>query len=244
MFKTKINTTALHNVVKAMAAVIDESIFVVSPDGMESRAVDASNASLCEISIPKDVFIEYSITECEFGIDLNRFVEIISMADKNGEVEMALNPDTHKLDISMSGLSYTLSLLDPSTMRKVPQVPELNLPSQIVLPTSKFKQGVKASGMVSDSTTIGVKDNTFYIESKGDSDCIRVDIPESELISIVSAEVSGTYSLDYLSDFSKGIGTTQEITISIGRDLPLLIDFSPYERCDVTYLLAPRIDPM
>jgi proliferating cell nuclear antigen len=183
------------------------------------------------------------VSDAELGIDLRRLIELIGMAGKDDTIKLDLDEHTHKLRISMGGLEYTMALIDPVSMRKSPNVPELDLPAEIKVSSNKFKQMVKAAGMVGDNMTIGIDEETVYMEAKGDSDAVRLDITEGDLVSLKSAHVSGTYSLDYLNDMSKGIGAASEMTINLGRDLPMVIDFSPYPRCDVIYLLAPRIEP-
>lgn len=243
MFDVTIKTDALVASVRAMSAIIDEACFEITPDGIVARAVDPANSAMVSIDIPKKVFTEYDATEAELGIDLARFIEILGMSEKGGEVELKLNSETHRLDISMDDLSYTMSLLDPSTLRKSPQIPELNLPAEITVSATAFKRMVKAGAMVGDNMWFGVQDNAFFMEADGDGDNVRLDLTEPELISIVSADVKSMYSLDYLSGISKGIGTSSEVVINLGRDLPLVIDFSPYDGCYTTYVLAPRIDP-
>lgn len=243
MFDVTISATALQTTVRALAAVVDEATFVINEDGLSAKAVDPANAALASITVSEGAFIEYDVSDAELGIDLRRLVELISMAGKDDTIKLGLDDHTHKLSITMGGLEYTMALLDPSSMRKSPDVPELALPAEIKLSSSKFKQMVKAAGMVGENMVIGVTGENVYMEATGDSDTVRLDLVTEDLISLVSADVSGIYSLDYLNDMSKGIGASSEITIGLGRDLPTLIDFSPYPRCDVTYLLAPRIEP-
>jgi len=220
MFDVTISAPALQSAVRALAAIVDEAKFVVNNDGVSANAVDPANAALSAITISEGAFIEYNVSEAEIGIDLRRLVEIISMAGKDDTIKLGLDEHTHKLSITMGGLEYTMALLDPSSMRKSPSVPELDLPSLIKLSSSKFKQMIKAAGMVGDNMTIGVAGENVYMEATGDSDNVRLDLVTEDLISLKSADVSGTYSLEYLSDMSKGIGAASEITINLGRDLP------------------------
>lgn len=243
MLDITISAIALQSVVRSLAAIVDEAIFIIDEEGISANAVDPANAALSAMTIPEASCIEYSATEAELGIDLRRFIEIIGMAGKDEDISLHIQEDTHKLLIVTGGMSYTMALLDTVSMRKSPKVPELQLPVEIVLPGSTFKRIVKAAGMVGDNMTIGVDGENAYMESRGDSDVVRLDLTGEDLISLKSADVSSMYSLDYLDDISKGIGTAGEITINLGRDLPMVIDFTPYPRCDVTYLLAPRIEP-
>lgn len=243
MFDIVISAPALQSTVRALAAIVDEAIFVVTKEGVSANAVDPANAAMSAITISEGAFIEYDVSDAELGIDLRRLIELIGMAGKDDTIKLDLDEHTHKLRISMGGLEYTMALIDPVSMRKSPNVPELDLPAEIKVSSNKFKQMVKAAGMVGDNMTIGIDEETVYMEAKGDSDTVRLDITTEDLISLKSAQVSGMYSLEYLNDMSKGIGAASEMTINLGRDLPLVIDFSPYPRCDVMYVLAPRINP-
>ena len=88
MFRAVIRASALRPCVFAMAAIVDEAVFKIDSKGMGSNVVDAANASTVSIAMPETAFIEYDVTEAEFGIDLNRFVEIIGMAEKDDEIEL------------------------------------------------------------------------------------------------------------------------------------------------------------
>ena len=52
-------------------------------------------------------------------------MDLLGIADKNDTVQMELEEGNHKLLIDVGGLSYTLSLLDPSTIRAEPRIPQL-----------------------------------------------------------------------------------------------------------------------
>ena len=222
MFKAVISTDVLQNAMKAMSCIIEECIFEITPNGLAARAVDPSNSAMVSIDLRSDAFTQFEADECELGIDLPRLVEILAMSDKSNDVNLEIDPDTHRLNIEMGGLSYTLSLLDPSSMRKSPTVPQLELPAQITLSGTEFKRMTKAASMTGDHMRIGVEGDTFFMDAKGDTDSVRLELTQSELIDLKPADVSALYALDYLSDMSKGIGNVSEIVINLGRDLPVV----------------------
>lgn len=243
MFKTTLNTDILQSSIKALSAFIDETRLMVTPDGMSATAVDAANAGMTSINIPSTECTVFDATDAELGIDLARFNEILGMANKSNEITLELNGYTHKLGITFDGFVYTMALLDPSTLRKAPNVPQLDLPAEITIEGSAFKRMVKAASMMGDYMMMGVQDDTFFMSATGDSDKVRLDLSGSELIGLKSADVSSLFSLDYMVDIGKGIGAAKEIVIHLGRDLPMVLDFESSDNCDVTFVLAPRIDP-
>lgn len=241
MFNATISADILQSSIRAMSALMEECVFKITPDGMSARAVCPANASMCAIDLPSEVFSVYDVTEAELGVDLQRFIEILGMSEKNSDVTLELDEDTHKLNITFGGFAYTMGLLDPSTLRKSPDIPQLDLPAEITIEGAAFKRMIKAASMMGDHMMMGVLGEMFFMSADGDSDKVRLDLSGSELIGLKSADVSSLYSLEYLTDMGKGIGSANEIIIHIGRDLPVNIEFESSAGCEVVYILAPRI---
>ncbi|MFZ2410380.1 MAG: DNA polymerase sliding clamp, partial [Candidatus Methanoperedens sp.] len=136
-----------------------------------------------------------------------------------------------------------MSLLDPSSIRKEPKVPTLDLPARVVIRGEDIKRAVKAAEKVSDYMSMGVKDGVFFMEAEGDTDKVLVEMTKDQLIDIQPAEAKSLYSLDYLSDMSKILGKTGEVTIDLGKDYPLKIRLKLAEgHGEVSYMLAPRVE--
>ena len=242
MFKAIINTDVLQSSIRAIVALMEECRFDITPDGLSAKAVDAANASMCSIDIPSSEFIQFDATDAELGIDLTRFNEILGMAKKDGNIELELDEHKHKLVLRFDGFEYTMALLDVTTLRKSPNIPQLDLPAEITLSGAAFKRMVKAASMMGSHMMMGVEGETFFMAAEGDSDKVRLDLTGEELIGLKSADVSSLYSLEYLMDMSKGIGAAGEVVINLGRDLPVVVEFESSKDCAVTYVLAPRID--
>jgi len=242
MLKASISSDVLQSSVRAISALIEECMIKINADGLTMAAVDPANAAMVDTHIPSSAFTHFGADESEIGIDLRRFLEVLVMSEKGGDVNLEIDPETHKLNIDMNGLSYDMALLDILSMRKSPDIPQLDLPAEITLSGSEFKRMIKAASMTGDHLRIGVEGDTFFMLAKGDTDEVRLDIPKDDLIDLKPADVSSLYALDYLVDISKGIGNVGEIIINIGRDLPLCLDFEASKDCPVCYILAPRIE--
>jgi len=244
MFKAAINAEVFKDAIEAVASLVDEAKFRLKPDGISARAVDPANVAMVAFDLTAKAFDSYEATEGEIGIDLARFMDILGMAAKEDKLELNLNEETRKLEIRTGGLAYTLSLLDPSSIRKEPKMPSLELPAKIVLNGSELRRAVKAAEKVSDHMALGVAGKTFYVEAEGDLDKVRLDIPESSLISLKSTgNVRSLFSLDYLNDIVKTMGKAEQVTIDLGTDYPVKFTFSiAGGNGTVMYLLAPRIE--
>jgi proliferating cell nuclear antigen len=167
------------------------------------------------------------------------------MADRGENVTLELDEENHKLKIGVNSLSYTLSLIDPSAIRKEPRVPELDLPAHVILPGAHLRKAIRAAEKVSDHVVLGVTDDPedqFYMEAKGDIDSLKLNMPGAELLGLKPGKARSLFSLDYLSDMSKAIGKAQEAKLELGVDYPLRISFKLGQGVEINYLLAPRIE--
>jgi proliferating cell nuclear antigen len=242
MFKAVINAEALRDAIDAVSSLVDEVKFSLSEKGLELKAVDPANVAMVSLVVRPDAFDYFKATTSEIGIDLVRLSDVLSMADKGENIQLELDEENHKLKIGVGSLSYTLSLIDPTAIKKEPRIPELDLPAHVTLPGSELRRAVKAAEKVSDHVILGVSDESFYMEAKGDIDSLKLKIPGTELLGMKPGEARSLFSLDYLEDMSKAIGKANEVTLEMGIDYPLRVNFKLGQSIDISYLLAPRIE--
>ncbi|HUW67410.1 MAG TPA: DNA polymerase sliding clamp, partial [Candidatus Nanoarchaeia archaeon] len=212
MFKAIIESEKLKETIEAVSSIVDEAKINLTPDGLSIRAVDPANVAMVDLTLKPGAFEEFTATDGEIGVDLNRLNDILGMAEKAETVELELDEETHKLVVKMSGLTYNISLLDPSSIRKEPKVPKLDLPAKIVLAGAELRRAIKAAEKVSDHMCMGVDGDIFYLEAEGDSDRMRLDMKKDQLISLDSGDARALFSLDYLSDMIKSAGKSNEVT--------------------------------
>jgi proliferating cell nuclear antigen len=243
MFKATINAELLKDAIASLAVIVDEVRFRMKPEGISVKAVDPANVAMVTFELGSSAFDEYSADECEIGIDLNKITDLMGITDKGDTVRIELEDENHKLLIDVGGLSYTLSLLDPSTIRAEPRVPQLDLPAKVVMNGNDLRHAVKAAEKISDHMLMGVSGDTFYMEAKGDTDQVRLEMGRDQLIDLKSGEASSLFSLDYLINIAKPTNKVNEVSLSLGRDFPVIIDFEIANGAGrISYLLAPRIE--
>ena len=163
MFKAVISAEKLKDSIESISTLVDEARFRLTANGISVRAVDPANVAMVSFDLAKDAFDSFEATEGEIGIDLTKLNGIMEMADKNDNIELELDEASHKLIVRMRGLSYTMSLLDPSSIRKEPKVPALDLPARIVIKGEDLRRAIKAAEKVSDYMSMGIKGNVFFM---------------------------------------------------------------------------------
>ncbi|SES79662.1 monomeric archaeal DNA polymerase sliding clamp [Methanococcoides vulcani] len=243
MFKATIDAYLLKDSIETLSVLVDEARFRISPEGIAVRAVDPANVAMVSFDLATDAFEDFSGDDCELGLDLSRVTDILAVADRDDKVHMELDEDAKKLMIQIGGFSYTLSLLDPSTIRAEPRIPQLELPAEIVLNGKDLQKAVKAAEKISDHMLLGVEGENFFMEAEGDTDRVKLTMSRDQLIDIKANDTRSLFSLDYLSDIIKPASKSNEVTLHLGKDFPIKINFSIANGAGtIGYLLAPRIE--
>ncbi len=243
MFKAIIDVNLLKDSIESLSVLVDEARFRISPEGIAVRAVDPANVAMVSFDLPASAFDEFEADDSEIGMDLSKVTDILSVIDKKENIMMELDEMSQKILLKIGGLSYTISLLDPSTIRAEPKIPQLDLPAKVVLNGMDLRKAVRAAEKISDHMILGVENDLFYMEAEGDTDSVRLNMTRDQLIDLKPGDARSLFSLDYLSDIAKPASKSNEVTLLLGQDFPLMINFAiPNSDGKVGYLLAPRIE--
>jgi proliferating cell nuclear antigen len=258
MFEAKIDAGVLRECIETITAIVDEGKLKIAEEGLKLRAVDPANVAMISFELQSDVFDEFrfaakeaesgaedtseSKAETEVGIDFVKLLGILGIGGRE-EVELELDEHAQKLFTKMGSLAYTVSLLDPSSLRKEPKVPELEFPVQVIIETEEFRRTIRAAEKIGDHIVLGVDGEVFYMETEGEMDKLRLGLRKEQLIHLTPGTLHSLYSLDYITAMSKGMSHAENITLNLGKDYPLQIDFEVAGgKGKVSYLLAPRIE--
>jgi len=177
-------------------------------------------------------------------VNLDRLNDIAGMADSGQLINMELDEETRKLHIKIDGLEYTLALIDPDSIRQEPDIPDLDLPTEIVTEASELQRGIKAGDMVSDHIRLRSEHDSeeFYISAEGDTDDTNLTLTREDLIDLVPGDSDSLFSLDYLQDMVKAMPKDVAVTLELGEEFPVKLHFDYADGTgNATYMLAPRI---
>jgi proliferating cell nuclear antigen len=244
MFKAIVSAETLTDALDSVSVLVDECKIRLEDDGLEIRAVDPANVGMVDLRLAADAFESYETDGGVVGVNLARLEEFAGMADSGQLIELELDEETRKLHIQIEGLEGTLALIDPDSIRQEPDLPELDLPAEIVLEGADIDRAVTAADMVSDHIALGVDadDELFYVDAEGDTDDVHLELGAADLIALTPGDARSLFSLDYLKDMNKAIPKDAEVTMELGQEFPVKLHFDIAEGYGkVTYMLAPRI---
>ena len=244
MFKAIVSASTLRDALDSVSVLVDECKIRLNEDGLSIRAVDPANVGMVDLSLDSAAFESYEANGGVIGVNLARLEDIAGMGNAGDLVHLELDEETRKLHIRIDGLSYTLALIDPDSIRQEPDIPDLDLPARIVVEGNQLDRGITAADMVSDHINLRVDEDaeTFHIEAEGDTDDVDFEMGPDALIDLEAGPADSLFSLDYLKDMNKAIPGDAEVAIELGEEFPVKLHYEFAEGMgNVTFMLAPRI---
>ncbi|HEX16910.1 MAG: DNA polymerase sliding clamp [Thermoplasmata archaeon] len=243
MFQAKIKAETLKKMIDIVSPLVNEVKLNVSPKGISLRAVDPAHVAMVDLEIKASAFEEYKAEDMELGIDLDKLGSVMKLAGAGDTVQLEFDEMSNRLIVKIGNLVRKIGLIDTTGMTE-PKVPNLNLPAKITVKASDLYQGVKASEAVSDHIALLANRDFFELFAEGDTDTVNLRLPKDLLIDLDAPEkCRSLFSIDYFSSMIKPVKGDQPLTIYLGNDNPVKLEFEFADKnARATYLLAPRIE--
>ncbi|MES2155322.1 MAG: proliferating cell nuclear antigen (pcna) [bacterium] len=243
MFKAKVKVEVLTTVLNAVSTLVDEAKIQLTPEGLNLKAVDPAHVAMVDLSLGKKAFAEYKATDMDIGVDLDKLKDILKLAGGQDTIDIEYKEDAHKLVFKIGHVTRRMSLVDTANIND-PKVPNLNLPNQVTVLARELKNGIRASEAVSDHIALVAHGKSFELLAEGDTDQVHLKLEGDDIIKIQAPDKSRSlFSLDYFSNMAKVVGDASAITLHLGSDYPVRIEFDIADGAGhIVYLLAPRIE--
>jgi len=243
-FAAIVTAGTLQEYIEPVAALVDECKIHLAPDSLSIRAVDPANVAMVEARLDADACESYEADGGTIGINLDRFEDVIGFGDSGDLVHLKLDEATRTLDVAVGSLDYTFALIDPEAIRQEPDLPELDLPAEVVVEGAQLDDMATAADMVSDHVTFGVDTSRdeFFADAQGDTDDACVAYDRDDCIDLVTGTAYSLYSLDYVTDIVGAMPDEAEIRVALGESQPATFNYDLAEgRASVSTMLSPRI---
>jgi proliferating cell nuclear antigen len=243
MFNAKIKSGIVKEIIDVTSPLVNEAKFNITSKGITLRAVDPAHVAMVDLELKSSAFEEYKADEMELGIDLDKLSGIMKLANADDSVSLEYDEDSNRLVVKIGNLVRRMGLIDTAGMPDS-KVPHLELPAKAVVKASELSKGVRASEAVSDHLALSIDKDSFELFAEGDTDTVNLKLPKNLLLELhAPGKFKSLFSIDYFSNMIKPVRNEDPITINLGNDNPIRVDFDIAEKNGhVTYLLAPRIE--
>ena len=248
MFEGMIEKATLEEVMRAAHAIVTESRVLIDDKGWHIKAIDPANVAMVVVDVPPDAFYKYELKlegeeekekkGMEIGISIDKMVEILRSVGRDGNISLAVK-DT--LFMEFGNFTFSMDLYDPSSIREVKKVPEIEFTSEVIMDGEAFRRAIEAAKRLSEEVSLSVKNDTFTVKAEGESMSMEMNLREDELFDFEAGDAHSSFSLDYLTSMAR-VFTNTEVVIKLGNDVPVEISGKIADgSVAVMYLLAPRI---
>lgn len=243
MFQAKVKAEILKGIVDVVSTIVDEAKFNVNAKGVTLKAVDPAHVAMIDLRIEKSAFEEFDADETELGIDLDKIREVLRLSRSGDVISMAQDEDRNRLVINVGNVTRRMNLVDTTGMSD-PKVPNLSLPAMIAITAEELQKGIKAAESISDHIALTATPEGFEMVSEGDTDSVSLKLSKDLLVSLDCKEnVRSLFPLDYFSNMIRAIPAGTVISMNLGNDYPVKMEFAIADgKGTVNYLLAPRIE--
>lgn len=238
----KIEQKTLDAYISILRALVPECRLMITADGWNTATTDTANVAMVLATLPKTAFEEYTEGgNDEIGMDVSKWSDMLRvMKDPKSTITID-RKDTGKIGISDSAYTYTHVPLDPNTVRKRPNVPGINLPAVIVISPAELAEAIRAMAVIGDKVRLTAGKDGLELAAEGDTDKLRKVLTGKDGSKLPDKPVSSLFSLDYLKDISRAMKDAGSISVCVGQDHPVRLDFE-IAGISASFLVAPRIE--
>ncbi len=243
MFRAKVKSETLKSIVDIVSTLVDEAKFNVNSDGFSLKAVDPAHVAMVDLEVGKGAFEEFAADDTELGVDLDKIKEVLRLARAGDVINIEQDEERNRLKIDVGNVSRRMNLVDTTGMSD-PKVPNLSLTTRLSVAAEELQRGIRAAESVSDHIALSATSQEFEMFSEGDTDTVSLKLDKDSLVSLESEEdTKSLFPLDYFSNMIKAISGSTVVSISLGSDYPVRMEFDIADgEGKVGYLLAPRIE--
>lgn len=227
--------------------LVAEASIDMLDNGLLLEAVDPAAVAQVRTMLGEGAFDEYETSGGTMGVNLSRLSDGVSLADKDAPVSLSLDTGPRLLLFS-NGLEFRMGLIDPDSIRQAGDLPDLDLPVSVTIAGNKLSRAIRAADMMESCETVQFRSDpdapTFIIAAEGDTDEMHEEFTGDDLLDATIPETAASlFSLDYLKDVIKPIDNETEVTLNIGTEFPVEIQYRHADdSMTTTVLVAPRIE--
>ncbi|MFB6075646.1 MAG: proliferating cell nuclear antigen (pcna) [Candidatus Aenigmatarchaeota archaeon] len=249
MFKaTLTDISLLKDSISTISEIIGEGLFKVDEDGISLKAADRSMVAVVDFNLKSEVFDEYECDdETAIGVNIENLLEILKRGSGSDSLTLELVEDKNQLKMTMKGnstRSFSLPLLDISE-GETPETEQLDFDANLSIESDILKQGINDADIVGDSVILKANSSQFIMTTDSDNSSVEVTLDKDSegLMDLESEEeVRSRYPLEYLKKMIKASKISKTVSLKMGPDFPLKLEFSQPEKVSMSFVLAPRVE--
>jgi len=236
--------------------LVTDANFDCSSSGVALQAMDSSHVALVSLLLRSDGFEHYRCDKTlTLGINLNSFSKILKCSGNDDVVTLKAEDATDSLTFMfesakqdrISDFELKLLNIDSETLG----IPDTEYQSQVKMSASEFQRICRDLTILGDTVVIAATKEGVKFSVKGDLGTGNVtvcptsdiDTKEDDKTSIeLNEPVTLSFALRYLNFFTKATPLSGAVTLSLSKEVPLVVEYKIEEMGYIRFYLAPKIE--
>ncbi len=242
MYLKTVQAIAFKSMLEVLKEIINDVNVYFDSSGMKIVAFDVARVTLVYVKLDAENFEEYSCpSDVVLGINVSNTFKLLKSIS-NCDILTITNTDeslviTVSNETKKSTSKFSIRLLDLN--EDLLEIPEGNAENQheTVIPSIDFQKIVRDMSNIGSELLIKRRGNTVEFACEGDFAEKQTTIEQSDN---VEDEISGTFSLKYLSMFTKATILCPLVQIIQESDeTPIIFKYTIANLGDLRFYLAP-----
>lgn len=258
MFEARLVQGALlKKILDATKELVESANWDCSSNGISLQAMDSSHVSLVALLLRSDGFEPYRCDRnINLGINMTNMTKIMKCASNDDVITISSetdSPDSINFMFESKDQDrvseYSMKLMDIDAEHL--GIPETNHEAVIKMPSSEFQRIIRDLHTIGESVTIKVDKEGIKFSANGELGEGSVNLKQSssadekedeQIVIDLQESVELSFALRYLNMFAKASSLSDSVTLSMSKDVPLVVEYRIGEMGYVRYYLAPKIN--
>ncbi len=232
-------------IIASMEKVLDEGVFIATPQGLSFRALDPSRVVMIDLMYPSDAMLKYELEtdEVEFGVSFGTLVKVLRRARKNDELELQISDSS--IDIIFLGRGvrrFRIPQISLSIER--PPEPRISFTVTAKMMATVFRESIRTLEPIADTLRVQASEDKFIMRGIGDIESAELEF-SLERQSLLDLEVesndTSNYALEYFSQMMQAAQAAETATFKYAGDAPARVDFEYLGGGRLTFYVSPTL---
>ncbi|KAK3596376.1 hypothetical protein CHS0354_036926 [Potamilus streckersoni] len=256
MFEARLVQGALwKKVIDAIKDLLTEAKWDCNSTGITLQAMDSSHVSLVSLNLRAEGFDTFRCDRnLSMGINLSSMSKILKCAGNDDVITIKTADDADTVTFVFESQNnekvsdYEIRLLDLDTEHL--GIPETEYSCVVKLPAGEFQRICRDLSQIGESVVITCTKEGVQFSASGDlgtgniklAQNASADKEEEAVVIEMNQAVTLTFALRYLNFFTKATPISNQVTLSMSQDVPLVVEYKVADMGYLRYYLAPKME--
>ncbi|KAL3647343.1 hypothetical protein CASFOL_008311 [Castilleja foliolosa] len=245
----------LKKILESLKDLVNDANFDCSATGFSLQAMDSSHVALVSFLLRAEGFDHY---RCDrnlmMGINVANMAKMLKCASNDDIVTIKADDGTDTVTFMFESPSqdkiadFEMKLMDIDSEHL--GIPETEYEAIVRMPSAEYARICRDLSAIGDTLVISVTKEGVRFSTRGDIGTANIvcrqnaslDKPEDATVIEMEKSVTQTFALRYMNSFAKATTLSNQVTISLSSELPVVVEYKIAEVGYLRFYLAPKIE--